>query len=135
MQGESADNSCYNYANVDVGQTEDQMDDATVGALANLATSTAADRGVVANVRLARQLEKSSKGVKEVNALLKRRVLKEEGRYPSYIPWKTIVGIMASTRLQRATPARVAISPSMGTRLIQQKLTTWVGARQTKNNM
>jgi hypothetical protein len=40
-----------------VGQPEDQMDEATIGALANLATATATDRGVIvtlteANARL-----------------------------------------------------------------------------------
>jgi hypothetical protein len=43
-------------------QNEDQMDEATIGALANLATSTAADRRVVealtqAHSRLVKQLE------------------------------------------------------------------------------
>jgi hypothetical protein len=52
-------------ANAAVGKTEDQMVEATIGALANLATATAADRGVVAtltevNARLAKQLEDNS---------------------------------------------------------------------------
>jgi hypothetical protein len=43
-------------------QTEDQMAEATIGALENLATATASDRGVVAaltqaNSRLVKQLE------------------------------------------------------------------------------
>jgi hypothetical protein len=46
-------------------QNEDQMDEATIGALANLATTTASDRGVVAaltqaNYRLAKKLEENS---------------------------------------------------------------------------
>jgi hypothetical protein len=46
-------------------QNEDHMAEATIGALANLATATAADRGVVAaltqeNSRLAKQLEENS---------------------------------------------------------------------------
>jgi hypothetical protein len=62
MQGESAATSGYHAANADVGQTEDQMAQATIGALANLATATETDRGVVAtlieaNARLAKQLE------------------------------------------------------------------------------
>jgi hypothetical protein len=45
-----------------VGKREDQMAEATIGALVNLATATATDRGVVAtlteaNARLAKQLE------------------------------------------------------------------------------
>jgi hypothetical protein len=62
MQGESAAASGYHEANADVGQTEDQMAKATIGALANLETATATELGVVetlteANARLAKQLE------------------------------------------------------------------------------
>jgi hypothetical protein len=39
-------------ANTAIGQTEDQMDEATIGALNNMATVIATDYGVV---RLARQ--------------------------------------------------------------------------------
>jgi hypothetical protein len=61
MQGESATTSRYHSANAAVGQKEDQMAEATIGALANLATATAADRGVVttlteANARIGKQL-------------------------------------------------------------------------------
>jgi hypothetical protein len=56
-------------------QTEDQMAEATIGDLANLATATAADRGVVAaltqaNSRLVKQLEESASELKELKALL-----------------------------------------------------------------
>jgi hypothetical protein len=49
------------------------MDEATIGALANLATATATDRGVVAtfteaNARLAKQLEERYNEFKEVKA-------------------------------------------------------------------
>jgi hypothetical protein len=62
MQGETATNVGYHSANAAMTQTEYQMDEATIGALANLATATAADRGVVAaltqaNSRLVKQLE------------------------------------------------------------------------------
>jgi hypothetical protein len=65
IQGESAATAGYHSANAAVVQTEDQMAEATIGALANLATATAADRGVVAtlteaNARLVKQLEDSS---------------------------------------------------------------------------
>jgi hypothetical protein len=51
------------------------MAKATIGALANLATATAADRGVVAaltqaNSRLAKQLEDNSSELRELKALL-----------------------------------------------------------------
>jgi hypothetical protein len=65
MQWESAATAGYHSANADVTQNEDQMAEATIGALSNLATSTAADRGVVTaltqeNARLAKQLEDNS---------------------------------------------------------------------------
>jgi hypothetical protein len=50
------------------------MAEATIGALANLATATAADRGVVvaltqANSRLVKQLEETSKELRELKVL------------------------------------------------------------------
>jgi hypothetical protein len=55
-------------------QNEDQMDESTIGALANLATATAADRGVVAaltqaNYRLVKQLEETTSELRELKAL------------------------------------------------------------------
>jgi hypothetical protein len=43
IQGESAATSGYHSANAAVTHNEDQMAEATIGALANLATATAAD--------------------------------------------------------------------------------------------
>jgi hypothetical protein len=56
-------------------QTEDHMAEATIGALANLATATAADRGVVvvltqANYRLVKQLEETSLELRELRAMV-----------------------------------------------------------------
>jgi hypothetical protein len=53
------------------------MAEATIGALANLATVTAADRGVVATLteakaRLAKQLEDNSNEIRELQDLLKK---------------------------------------------------------------
>jgi hypothetical protein len=77
MQGESAATVGYHYANAAVGQTEDQMDKATIGAISNLATATAVDRGVVApfteaNARLVKQLEDNSNEFLELKALIKK---------------------------------------------------------------
>jgi hypothetical protein len=65
MQGESAATAGYHSANSSVTQNEDQMAEATIGALENMTTATASDRGVVAaltqeNSRLAKQLEDNS---------------------------------------------------------------------------
>jgi hypothetical protein len=75
MQGESAATAGYHSANAAVTQNEDQMAEATIGALANLTTATAAARGVVAalaqaNSRLAKQLEENSSELRELKALL-----------------------------------------------------------------
>jgi hypothetical protein len=75
MQGESAANAGYHPANAAMTQTEDQMDEATIGPLENLATATAADRRVVAaltqaNSHLAKQLEENSSELREFKALL-----------------------------------------------------------------
>jgi hypothetical protein len=48
MKGESAATVGYHSANSAITQNKDQMTEVTIGALSNLATATAADRGVVA---------------------------------------------------------------------------------------
>jgi hypothetical protein len=75
MQGKSASTAGYPSANAAMTQNEDKMDEATIGALANLATATAAYRGGVAaltqaNSRLAKQLEENSSELRELKALL-----------------------------------------------------------------
>jgi hypothetical protein len=75
MQGESAANAVYHSANAAMTQNEDHIAEATIGALANLATSTATDRGMVAaptqaNSRLVKQLEENSSELRELRALL-----------------------------------------------------------------
>jgi hypothetical protein len=65
------------YANAAVAQPEDDLAEKSLGAFANLATATAVDRGVVAqlteaNSRLAKQLEDSATALKEAKALLKK---------------------------------------------------------------
>jgi hypothetical protein len=75
MQGETASNAGYHSADAAMTQNEDQMAEATIDALANLATVTAADRGVVAaltqaNSRLVKQLEENASELRELKALL-----------------------------------------------------------------
>jgi phage shock protein A len=77
MQEESAATAGYHSANTAVTHNEDQMAEATIGTLANLATATAADRGVVAaltqaNSRLEKQLEDNSTKLRELKALLNK---------------------------------------------------------------
>jgi hypothetical protein len=85
MQGESTATSGYHAANAAVGQTEDQMAEATIGDLANLATVMATDRGVVAtlteaNARLAKQLKDNASELRELKALLKKERTESRGQ-------------------------------------------------------
>jgi hypothetical protein len=75
MKGETAAHAGFHSANAAMTQTEDHMAEATIGALAKLATATASDRGVVAaltqaNARLIKQLEETSSELRELKALL-----------------------------------------------------------------
>jgi hypothetical protein len=86
MQGESAATAGYHSANAAVGQTEDQLAEATIGALDNLTTATAADRGVVAtlteaNSRLVKQLEDNSNELRELKALIKKERVENRGQH------------------------------------------------------
>jgi hypothetical protein len=75
MKGKTAAHAGFHLAKATMTQTEDHMAEATIGALANLATATAADRGVVealtqANSRLVKQLEDTSSELGELKAFL-----------------------------------------------------------------
>jgi hypothetical protein len=75
MQGESAATAGYHSANAAMTQNEEQVAEATNGALENRATATAADRGVVAALTqasssLVKQLEETSSKLRELKALL-----------------------------------------------------------------
>jgi hypothetical protein len=75
MQGETV--GAQGYANTDVAQPEDVLAEQALGAFANLATATAVDRGVLAqlrqaNSRLAKQLEYNATALKEIKALIKK---------------------------------------------------------------
>jgi hypothetical protein len=85
MQGESAATSGYHSTNSAVSHSEDQMAEATIGALSNLATATASDRGMVAastqaNTRLAKQLEDNSNELRELKALIKKERTEKRGQ-------------------------------------------------------
>jgi ABC-type transporter Mla subunit MlaD len=85
IQGESAAIDGYHSENAAISHNEDQMAEATIGALANLATVTAADRGVVAALtqatsHLAKQLEDNSNELQELKALLKKERSEKRGQ-------------------------------------------------------
>jgi hypothetical protein len=75
MKGETAAHAGFHSANDAMTQTEDHMAAATIGALANLTTTTAAGREVVtaltqAKARLVKQREETSSELRELKALL-----------------------------------------------------------------
>jgi hypothetical protein len=85
MQGEYAATAGYHSANAAVTHNEDQMAKATIGALLNLATATAANRGVMAaltqaNSRLAKQLVDNSSELRELQALLNKKQSEKWGQ-------------------------------------------------------
>jgi hypothetical protein len=84
MQGESTATAGYHSANAAFGQTEDQMDEANIGALANIVMATAADCGAVAtlteaNAGLVKQLEDNSNELQELKALIKKERFENRG--------------------------------------------------------
>jgi hypothetical protein len=90
MQGESAATAGYHFENAAFTHNEDHIAKATIGALANLATATAADRGVVAaltqaNSRLVKQLEDNSAELRELKAFLNKE-RREKGGQRSFNP-------------------------------------------------
>jgi hypothetical protein len=85
IPGESAATAGYHSANAAVTHNEDQMNESTIGALANLATAAAADQGVLAaltqaNVRLAKHLEDNSNELRELKALIKKERTEKRGQ-------------------------------------------------------
>jgi hypothetical protein len=85
IQGGSAATSGYHSANASVEQAEDQMDEAIIGALANLATATEAYRGVVStltedNACLAKQLEDNANVLRELKAIVKKDKTERRGQ-------------------------------------------------------
>jgi hypothetical protein len=85
MQGESAATAGFHSANADMTHNEYQMAEATIGALENLTTATAADRGVVAaltqaNSRLAKQLEETYSELPELRALFNQERRENRGQ-------------------------------------------------------
>jgi hypothetical protein len=84
MKGETAAHAVFHSANAAMTHNEDKMAEDTIGALANLATATAADRGVLAeltqaNSRLVKQLQETSSELRELKALLHQERRDKQG--------------------------------------------------------
>jgi hypothetical protein len=139
MQGESAATSGYHAANADVGQTEDQMVEATIGALSNLATTTVTYRGVVAplteaNARLAKQLEDNASELRDLKALLKKERTERRGQRIFNPSPKSTAELMV-TRWPTLTPVSVATFPIRRTSGRPVGLTSWAAVRLTRNDV
>jgi hypothetical protein len=77
MKVESIATAGYHSEISAMTHNEDQIDEGTIVALANLGTATASDRGVVAaltqaNSRLAKQLEENPTELRELKALINK---------------------------------------------------------------
>jgi hypothetical protein len=137
MQRESAATAGYHSANAAITHNEEQMAEATIGALANLATAITADRGVVAaltqeNSRLAKQLEDNSTELRELKALLKKERSEKRGQR-SFTPHPAItVGIMA-TKLVALTRVSLVNSRNPATKWRPLERITWEVVRPTGN--
>jgi hypothetical protein len=139
MQGETAAHAGFHSANAAMTQNEDQMAEATIGALANLATATAADRGAVAaltqaNSRLVKQLEETASELSELKALFHQERRDKRGQEGSTHIQVITVGHMA-TRLARLTQASLATLVTLATKLKPLGLRTWEAFRPTRNDV
>jgi hypothetical protein len=115
------------------------MAEATIGALANMATTTAADRGVVAaltqaNSRLAKQPEDNSAELRELRAFLHQERSDKRGQR-TFNPSQAItVGRMA-TELVALTRASPANSQNPATNRRPPERITWEVVKQTENDV
>jgi hypothetical protein len=139
MQGESAANAGYHSANAAMTQNEDQMDKATIGALANLATATTADRGVVAaltqaNSRLVKQLEQNASKLRELKALLRQE--RRDKRGPrSFNPYASNYCWTHGYKVGKTHTSLTCNTPNPATKRIPLGLRTWEEAKPTRNDV
>jgi hypothetical protein len=139
MQGEYAATSGYHSANTAVGQTEYQMDEATIGALANLATATASDRGMVAALTQPMPILSSSSRTTQKscgNSKLesRRNELKSVAKavstlLPAIIAGRMDIKLVTLTRVSRVN------SLNQTTKRRQLEWITWVEVRPTRNDI
>jgi hypothetical protein len=131
MQGGTAAHAGFNSANAAMTQNEDQMAEATIGALANLAiaTATAADRGVVAALTQA-----NSRHFKQLQDTTSIRNGVTNGSQEVSTHLKAITVGLTVTRLARPTQASHATLATLDTKRRQLGLTTWAEVKPTRND-
>jgi phage shock protein A len=139
MKGETTAHAGFHSANAAMTQNEDQMAEATIGALANLATATAADRGVVAaltqaNSHLVKQLEETASELRELKALFHQERRGKRTQEVSPHLQVITVGHMA-TKWARLTQASLATLATLATKLKPLGLRTWEAVKPTRNDV
>jgi hypothetical protein len=112
------------------------MAEATIGALANLATTTAADRGVVAaltqaNSRLAKQLEEKSTKLRELKALLNQE--RRDRRGPrSFNPSAINYCWSHGYKVGKTHTSRTCNTPKPGHKMEATQADTMVGSQANR---
>jgi hypothetical protein len=120
-------------------QNEDQMAEATIGDLENMATATAADRGVVAaltqaNPRLIKQLEETTSELRELKACSIRNGVTNGPQEVSTHLQSITVGLTV-TSLARLTQALLATLTTLATNRKPLGLTTWAEVKPIRKDV
>jgi hypothetical protein len=139
MQGESAATAGYHSDNAAVGKTEDQMDEATIGSLANLATVTAADRGMVAtlteaNACLVKQLEDNSNELRELKALINKERFEKRGQH-SFNSSRNNYCWTCGYKVANSHTSLSCNFPKQRHKMKALERITWAAARPTRNDV
>jgi hypothetical protein len=128
IQGGTA--AASGYANADVAQPADEdLAGAAIDAFANLATATTVDRGIVAtltepNSHLTKQLEDSSKTLKEIRALLKKERNDRSSR-KTFAPTNDNYCWTRRCKIERNHTSENCLYPKTGQKLEANKDNNW----------
>jgi hypothetical protein len=139
MQGETSARAVFHSDSAAMTHNEDQMAEATIGAFVNLATATAADRGVVsaltqADSRLVKQLEETTSKLRELKALFHQE-RRENGAQEVSTYLQAITVGLTVTRLARLTQVSLETLTTLATKRKPLGLITWAEAKPTRNDV
>jgi hypothetical protein len=139
VQGESAATAGYHSVNAAVTHNEDQMAEATIGALASLATATAADRGVVAALTQAnaiwpRSWRKTQKSCGNSRRCSIRNAVQSAARAAS-TPHPPITAVLMASKLVALTRISLAKCQNPATKKRPLKRIQWEVVNPTGNDV
>jgi hypothetical protein len=139
MQGETTAHAGFHSAKTTMTQNEDQMAEAIIGAFENLATATAADRGVVtalaqSNSCLVKQFEETASELRKLKAFFHQERRDKQAREIS-THLQVITGGHMATRLARLTQASLATLATLARKLNPLGLRTWEAVKPTRNDV